>query len=89
MIVHCKRQVDHSHAVQVLRTPTVPGLLGCRAQKIIQAPCLKRGGHPEATTDPAIVDPCSRAVPAGSRTSANALTTVSNLIPPEVPPRVP
>lgn len=41
------------------------------------------------STDPAIVDPSSRAVPAGSRASANAFTSVSNLFPPEVPPRVP
>lgn len=57
---------------------------GCWAQKITQAPCLKRGLHPEAPLPPTppLWAPGPRAVPAGSSLSANVLSLVSNLIPP-------
>lgn len=62
---------------------SVPGLSGSEDHP---GAMPEKGRAPRSTTDPAIVDPRSRAVPAGSRTSANALTSVSNLIPPEVLP---
>lgn len=49
----------------------------------------EKGTAPRGTTDPAIVDPCSRAVPARQQRVSQYICISFQFDPPEVPPRVP